>query len=113
MINRAALILRYKEPFVKWINESDPIVKDPNIGFAEANRDKIVYLLDVQEADNLEKWLSLNHAALFESELEGWYTDETLWPKNRDLKLFKKWFEVECHTMLVDTGTGPIYDDEE
>lgn len=83
-----------------------------NFSAEQANKDKTVYLIDDREAENLEEYISLNYAALFENELEGWYTDETLWPENRDLELFKKWFEVECHTMLIDTGTGPIIDDE-
>lgn len=113
MVNRAALILKYKEPFIRWINTSDPYVKDPNISMEEANQDKTVYLIDEEEAENLEEWISLNHQALFEAELEGWYTDESLWPKNRDLEMFYQWFEVECHTVLIDTATGPIFDDEE
>jgi hypothetical protein len=28
------------------------------------------------------------------------------------LKLFKKWFEVQCHTVLIDTVEEPIVDDE-
>ena len=113
MVNRAALLLRYKEPFVQWLNESCPDANEPDISMEEANQDKIVYLLDEEEVDNLEEWISLNHQALFESELDGWNTDESRWPKKRDLELFAKWFEVECHTVLIDAGTGPIFDDGE
>ena len=31
MLNRTAIILRYQEPFVRWINEADPVVEEPNI----------------------------------------------------------------------------------
>lgn len=113
MVNRAALLLRYKEPFVRWINASCPDANEPDISMEEANQDKIVYLIDEEEAEYLEEWISLNHQALIESELEGWNTDESRWPKNRDLELFSQWFEVECHTVLIDAGTGPISDDGE
>jgi hypothetical protein len=43
MINRAAVILRYKEPFIKWINESDPYKDDPGITAEDANDDRIVH----------------------------------------------------------------------
>lgn len=46
MVNRAALLLRYKEPFVQWINTSNPDEKDQNISIEEANQDKIVDLID-------------------------------------------------------------------
>jgi len=115
MINRAAIILRYKAPAVRWINDADPYDDDPGITLARVNEDRTVYLVHSESAENMDDvraWIELNVEALFESELEGWYTDESLWPKNRDLKLFDQWFDVECHTVLVDTFTGPIVDDE-
>ena len=56
--------------------------------------------------------ISLNFEQLFESEIEDWYTDESLWPKNRNRKLFDEWFDVECHSVLIDTVDGKIIDDE-
>ena len=97
MINRAAVILRYKSPVVQWINDVDPDDDDPEISLESANEDKIVYLISDQDADTpdaLESWLNLNYKALFENELAGWYTDESLWPENRDRALFNEWFEV-------------------
>ena len=115
MINRAAIILKYRSPTVQWINEADPYNDDPGISLETANEDRTVYLILDQDADNqeaLEEWININYEALFEYELEGWYTDESLWPKKRDLKLFHKWFEVECHTVIEDTVDLPIEDDE-
>lgn len=112
MVNRAALLIKYKKPFVKWINESDPDNKNLDYSLDEISKDKTIYLVDDMVADNLDEWVSLNYADLFENELVSWYTDESLWPLKRDLKLFKKWCEVECHTVLIDAGTGPICDDE-
>lgn len=39
-------------------------------------------------------------------------TDESLWPKKRNLSLFYEWFEMECHSVLIDTVGTPIEDDE-
>lgn len=44
VINRAAVILKYKPPFVQWINESDPYDDNPGITMEEANEDRTVYL---------------------------------------------------------------------
>lgn len=115
MINRAAIIPKYKSPAVKWINDVDPYGEDPGISLEEANRDRTIYLIkdrDAEDDDVLDKWIKGNFEALFEMELEGWYTDETLWPPNRNLKLFHEWFEVECHTLIEDTVGLPIEDDE-
>ena len=112
MINRAAVILKYKEPFVRWINEADPYEDDPGITEENANEDRNVYLITNEDGENVEEWISLNHKTLFENELEGWYTDESLWPKKRDKKTFDEWFTVECYTVIIVTVGGMIEDDE-
>ena len=115
MINRAAVILRYKKPAVTWINEADPYNDHPGITIESVNGERTVYLIRDEDADSPEdvkKWINLNYDVLFESELDGWYTDEKLWPDNRSIKLFCNWFDVECHTVIVDTVDSPIEDDE-
>lgn len=80
-----------------------------------ANEERTVYLLsdeDVDTGSTLERWIRRNNRQLFESELEGWYTDPVLWPEDRSLNRFTEWFDVECHTVLVDTVGGVIYDNE-
>ncbi|HBI13913.1 MAG TPA: hypothetical protein DDY20_00030 [Desulfobulbaceae bacterium] len=112
MVNRAALLLRYNEPFLRWINTLDPSARDQDISMEEANQDSTVYLIDEEVAENLEEWIAMNYQTLFDIELEGWSMDESLWPQNRDIDLFNQWFTVECHTVLLDTGIEPIFDDE-
>jgi hypothetical protein len=112
MINRAAIILKYKEPFVRWINKADPYKNDPGITIENANEDLNIYLITDADGENFEKWISLNYKALFENELEGWYIDKSLWPKKRNRKTFNEWFSVECHTVIIDTVGGKIEDDE-
>ena len=112
MINRAAVILKYKAPFIQWVNDADPYKDNPGITLESENKDCTVYLILEDDAENLEEWISLNFEQLFESEIEDWYTDESLWPKNRTRKLFDEWFDVECHSVLIDTVDGKIIDDE-
>ncbi len=115
MINRAAVVLKYKKEAVKWINSADPIKNNKELTLEDVNDDRTIYLIsdgEIDGSEDVEFWVNENYQALFESELESWYTDEKLWPKNRDLKLFKKWFSVELHTIIVDTVGEPIFDDE-
>jgi hypothetical protein len=112
VVNRAAIMLRYKEPFIRWINESDPYNDDPGITAEGANEDRTVYLISDADAEIYEKWIELNYKELFEGELENWYADATLWPRERTKKIFDEWFEVECHSVLIDTVGGKIFDDE-
>jgi hypothetical protein len=112
MINRAALVIKYREPFVDWINDADDDPDMVPLTLEDANADNQVYLIDLDDAEALEEWLDLNHQLLFENELEAWYEDEDLWPTRRDRDAFDAWFDVECHMMLYDVGTGDIVDDE-
>lgn len=115
MINRAAVILKCKAPMVTWINEADPYENDPQISLEAVNHDRTVYLISDRDADDdmaLAHWIKANFAVLFETELEGWYTDEALWPQKRTLKLFYKWFDVECHTVIEDTVGTPVKDED-
>jgi hypothetical protein len=45
MINRGAIVVKLQEPFVRWINEADPVVGNPGISFESANEDKTIYLI--------------------------------------------------------------------
>jgi len=53
----------------------------------------------------------MNYQALFEAELEEWYPDPALWPEDRSYPVFRDWFDVECHTVLLDTVGAPLRDD--
>ena len=115
MINRSALLLKYKEPAVRWINDADPVGGSPAISLDDVNDERTVYLISEDDGDGPEavhRWVKKNYKALFESELDGWYCDPALWPKNLSFKLFQSWFDIECHTVLVDTVGGPIIEDE-
>lgn len=115
MLNRAAIILKFKEPAVRWINEADPYDDDPEIDADTANHERTVYLISDKDGDTsatIERWIRRNWKILFEQELEGWYTDSSLWPQNLTIKLFREWFEVEYHTCIVDTVGTDFYDDD-
>src|SRR5215831_19882355 len=114
MVNRAALLLRYKQPAVDWINEVDPAPATEGATLDQVNEERTVYLIDetaAESSDKLHRWLQRNFAQLFEMELEAWYTDLALWPAKRTFKMFRDWFTVECNTVLVDLVGTEIHDD--
>ena len=79
---------------------------------AEVNQEHTVYLVEVEDEDELAEWLARHHEALFEEELRGWYTDPALWPRDRSLSMLQRWCSFELHTVVVDTGQSPLEDDE-
>jgi hypothetical protein len=84
MLNRAALICRYKQPFVDWINAVDPSPSSHTLSLAEVNEEHTVYLVEVQDEAELAAWLVLNHRELFEAELRGGCTSH---PRHRRYRL--------------------------
>ena len=61
--------------------------------------EQTVYLIHpIEGRDELEDWIERRHEVLFESELEGWYTDPSLWPEDRTLELSRQWIAVVCTT---------------
>ena len=115
MVNRGALLLRYLEPAVQWINEADPNPTSQAVTLESVNEEGTVYLIIDRAGDDpasLERWLQRHYAEIFEIELEGWYSDPALWPTPRSYALFRCWFRPELHTVLMDLEEGALFDDE-
>jgi hypothetical protein len=112
MLNRDLIVVRLKQPFVDWVNEADPYPDGSPMTLDEVNRDVSTFLIPDCASEDLESWLNEFYLLLFESILEEWYVDETLWPEDRTYQLFKAWCYVEAHSMIFDLVDGPLIDDE-
>lgn len=108
MINRAALVIKPKQPMVDWINQQS----DPGhccITLEDARDDCTVILIpEYEDSDQAKKNIKELHTWIFESELNAWFTDRKAWPKSRSFKLFQEWFDVEIHSLVVDSSEDPI-----
>ena len=108
MLNRGALIVRPAQPYLDWAASLDDsgILPDPE-------GEVTIYLVPEYEDDlEAEKVLRRVYAEVFERELFGWCTDESLWPKRRTLAVFKAWFTVEMHSIVEDLSSDPLFDDD-
>jgi len=110
-INRSLVILRHKQPFLDWLMSADPN-PPKHLTLASLEEDGDAFLIPgeptvANEADAV-KWVEKRWAMLFEHVLSNWLTDEDLWPKNRTLKLFRKWFIVEHRSMVWDLTNEPL-----
>jgi hypothetical protein len=112
MLNRDLLIIRYKQPFVDWVNEADPYEDGHHIALEAANDDSPAYLIHEFASEEFESWLESCWVPLFENFRGEWYTDPALWPQDRTLELLQTWCELEVHSMVVDTVNEPLVDDE-
>ncbi|TSA34888.1 MAG: hypothetical protein D4R64_10935 [Porphyromonadaceae bacterium] len=104
MIDRTAMILKPKQPFLDWLNAIDPEVPGN-----KQDNDYDVYLLpEFDEVNQMETWLKKNFDQFFCDQMNGWYTDESRWVKNRTIKMFKEWFDYSLHSMVLDTQEEDI-----
>ena len=113
MVNRSALLVRLKAPFITWINECDPADQREKITLEEANEERTIYLVEEDAVEHIEAWIAMNFVQVFECELEDWITDPELWPKEITRELFDQWCGVECHSVIIDTVGGPLLDDDD
>ena len=96
-INRNAIVVKPKQPLFDWINSIDPAT--PIYMVPEGT----VYLLKEKDSnEQIEKWLQRNFDNIFQNELNNWYIDEKVWPQKRTYQLFKEWFTIEIHSMILD-----------
>ena len=108
MLNRAALIVRPKQPFLDWAAGLDDSGLVPDV-----DGEKTVYLIPEFESDEEGlRVLKRVYAEIFERELDGWHTDDTAWPKQRTLATFKQWFKIEMHSMVEDLCSDDLVDDD-
>ena len=109
MINRGALLIRPKQPFLDWAGGLD----DSGI-LPEVDGEQTVYLIPSFEMED-EAWEMVEeiYPMIFENELSGWHTDESAWPKDRDFAMFQQWFSIELHSIVEDLCDYEIVDEDE
>jgi hypothetical protein len=101
IINRSALILRPRQPYVDWANSLPGPRFDPT-------DERAVYLApEFVGPVEMRSWLVEAFDLLFQHELDSWHTDESDWPAPRDFTMFRRWFELEYDSVVVDLCDAP------
>ena len=101
LINRNIAIIKPRAPFLEWL-ESLPDW-DLDITLEDLRSDCTVFLIPELDDEDAIKYIEDMHKEIFEYELDSWHRDESLWPEKRTLKLFREWFDIELHSMVLDT----------
>jgi hypothetical protein len=104
-INRSAIIVKPKQPFLDWLNNLYP--NDEMDDIREVN----TYLV-TDKIEDLETYLKKKFDKFFMMELEEWHTNKKEWPQKRNYKMFNLWFRVETSTMIYDLEKKPILKSE-
>jgi len=101
IINRSAVILKYRQPFIDWLKSvkaryDDEDINSPNI-----------YLIE-EDHDVSEDWLKDNFDMYFQMELATWTSTNKKWPNKRSLEMFKEWFEIDYSYFVFDMENEPV-----
>lgn len=106
-VRRSALVIKPKCSLNDWLKSIDP--NDEADYSWEAG--DVYPLPDFEEVKQMDNWLKKHFDEIFTDQLNNWFVDEQLWPKNRTYKMFKAWFGYSMHTMIWDTVESPIHKD--
>lgn len=108
-INRSLILLIPRQPVLDWIKRVDP--EPLNLTLEDLRQEQDAFLLDqgsIESVEDARRWVHRRWRTFFEQYLYDWYTDESWWPQNRSLKMFRDWFDVEFHSMVWDLSKQPI-----
>lgn len=117
-LNRALVVLRYKQPYIDWVRTAGEFPIE--LTLEEANDDSEAFLVpsydsSIDPVDGTEdaiNWVEKRWRMLFEHVLMSWTEDKNKWPKKRTLKMFREWFDVEYRSMVWDMGNEPLMIDD-
>ncbi|MHC4164618.1 MAG: hypothetical protein ACYSUM_21060 [Planctomycetota bacterium] len=102
MINRSAVIVKPRRPYLEWARADDS-TGVAEVVFEDLRREPHVYLLpEYADPRSQREVLDEFWPQVFEAMLEGWLTDEALWPKNRTRTMFDEWFEIQMCSLVQD-----------
>ena len=107
LLNRSALVVKPKQPFLDWLYAADPTSHHLMLG--DLTREPTVYLIPECDTDqDVAEVLHEFYDDIFTDKLDGWYRDKATWPEDRSYEMFCQWFDFQHHSMLVDLGDDPL-----
>jgi hypothetical protein len=106
-LNRSAIVVKPRQPFLDWLHAADPT--SHKLTLRELVQEPTVYLIPECDTDEGvgEALLELCEE-IFIEQLAAWFTDTTTWPQDRSFDVFCRWFDIQHHSMLVDLCDEPI-----
>ncbi len=103
------MVVRPRKPFLDWVREVDdedaPEVTPFEMG-------QTLYLVpDYEDLVDAEKILKKVCGEIFCRELEARFPDDECSRRDRSLRGFKKWFDIQHMELVEDVGRGPSEND--
>lgn len=110
-INREAVIIKPKQPFLDWVN-SDPKAKEKLTLKDISQENSILLIPEFDYEEDSINYIKERYSYIFEFELEGWMVNKKLWPQNRTWQMFQEWFDVQINSEVFDLVEEDIEKEE-
>ena len=108
-LNRAAVILIPKQPFVDWLHSTPDPPDFITLDYLLEQGDHHVYLIpEVEDLSTAPEVIERLAPAILEQELGAWYTNTAAWPERLDYGTLVEFFEVMLSSEVTDTVSGAI-----
>jgi hypothetical protein len=113
VINRTAVTVVGVQPYLDWTRQTESDVNRGTLTVARARTYGSAYLLpELDLEEDVWEWVEENVVWLFEFQLSAWTEDESSWPSPRELEMFRNWFRVDIHNVVIDIGDEEIEGEE-
>ncbi|WP_404414471.1 hypothetical protein [Marinospirillum sp.] len=102
MLNRSAISVKLRQPFVDWINNVSDSGEE-EVTLDDVNQESTSYLVpELEEEEDLENLIADRYLDILENELFSWEEDDSLWPEDIDRALFDDFIRIEPAFMVFD-----------
>jgi len=101
LVNRMAVVVFVREPFVDWLNSVDP--DHPVWLGAMTGRGNVYLIPEFDDIDQAEEHVEEIFDEIFTNELSEWHEDESRWPVERSYEMFLEWFDVLFDVAVFDS----------
>jgi hypothetical protein len=109
ILNRTAITIVGAQPYLDWTKTRDADFNRGTVTVVRSRAYGSAFLLpEFELEEDLQEWVEENFAWLFEFQLSAWTEDESSWPTGRDLKMFREWFHLDVHNIVVDVAEGEL-----
>jgi len=101
-INRSAITMKPRRPFLEWARRDDPEGLDRAILRTMCEEPTVYLLPEYDDEIDRETLLAESWPVLFEVMLSAWSDDDTTWPQGRSLAMFREWFDIRLSAVVED-----------
>src|SRR5689334_5205883 len=109
VVNRMVVTIIGAEPYVAWTRQHIADSDRDALTVARSKPFGSAFLLpELELEEDVQEWIEENALWLFEFQLSAWTDDESSWPANRTLQMFRDWFRADIHAVVVDTADDEI-----